>query len=125
MSAQTTTQGSPWDTVRLFLAGTALLAGVIGYYYFAGQPLLYRVLGILGATALAAAFALTSVPGKAFLTFARESRIELARVIWPAKRETWQATLLVLGMVFLVGVLLWIFDMVLVWGIRLITEQGG
>lgn len=125
MSAQTSSQGSPWDTARLFLAAAALLAGVVGYYYFSGQPLLYRVLGILGATALASAFALTSAPGKAFLGFARESRVELARVIWPARRETWQATLLVVGMVFVVGVLLWIFDMALVWGIRLITGQGG
>jgi len=125
MSAQTSTQGSPLDTVKLFLAAALLLAGVVGYYYFAGQPLLYRVLGILGATALASASALTSTPGKTFLTFARESRIELSRVIWPAKRETWQATLLVVGMVFLVGVLLWLFDVILVWGIRLITGQGG
>lgn len=121
MSAQTTTQGSPLDNAKLFLAVTLLLAGVVGYYYFAAQPLLYRVLGILGATALAAVFALTSTPGKTFLAFARESRIELSRVIWPARRETWQATLLVVGMVFLVGVLLWLFDMVLVWAIRLIT----
>jgi preprotein translocase subunit SecE len=125
MSAQTSTQGSPWDTVKLFLAAAMLLAGVVGYYYFADQPLLYRVLGILGATALSAAFALTSAPGKAFLSFAKGARVELARVVWPTKRETWQATLLVIGMVFLVGVLLWMFDMVLVKGIRLITGQGG
>ena len=113
------------DTVKLFLAAALLLAGVVGYYYFAGELLLYRVLGILGATGLAAVFALTSAPGKAFLAFARESRIEVSRVIWPARRETWQATLLVVGMVFLVGVLLWLFDMILVWGIRLVTGQGG
>ena len=35
------------DNVKLGLAAVIIAAGFYGFYYFAEQPLLYRVLGIL------------------------------------------------------------------------------
>ena len=45
--------------------------------------------------------------------------------VWPSRRETTQTTLLVLAMVILVGLMLWLFDMLLLWAVKLLTGQGG
>jgi preprotein translocase subunit SecE len=36
-----------------------------------------------------------------------------------------RTTLLVFAMVFIVGLILWVLDMFLFWGVRYLTGQGG
>jgi preprotein translocase subunit SecE len=50
---------------------------------------------------------------------------ETQRVVWPTRAETVQTTLVVLVMVMVVGVALWLLDMVLLWAIQILTGQGG
>ena len=40
---------------------------------------------------------------------------ELKKVTWPTKQETTQTTLGVIFVVIIVGILLWLFDMLLGW----------
>jgi preprotein translocase subunit SecE len=47
------------------------------------------------------------------------------KVVWPTRQETLQTTLIVIAMVVIVGVLLWLFDLVLVGILRFLTGQGG
>ncbi|MEA2094042.1 MAG: preprotein translocase subunit SecE, partial [Pseudomonadota bacterium] len=49
---------------------------------------------------------------------------EVRRVVWPSRQETVQTTLVVLLMVLLVGIFLWLLDMVLLWAIQILTGQG-
>jgi preprotein translocase subunit SecE len=42
-------------------------------------------------------------------------------VVWPTRAETTQTTLIVIAMVVIMGVLLWLFDVLLFWLVRLIT----
>jgi preprotein translocase subunit SecE len=62
--------------------------------------------------------------GKSFLVFLRESRLEVRRVVWPTRQETMQATLVVVALVFLVGLILWFLDMALFWAISSLTGEG-
>jgi len=57
--------------------------------------------------------------------FVLESKQEVRKVVWPTREETFRTTLLVFGMVFIVGLILWLLDMFLFWGVRLLTGQGG
>lgn len=45
---------------------------------------------------------------------------ELKKVIWPSRQQTINNTLAVLGSVVVIGALIWIFDIVLELGLRLI-----
>ena len=47
MSTKVEVQESRGDTVKLGLAVAVLAAGIVGFYYFADESLLYRVLGLL------------------------------------------------------------------------------
>jgi preprotein translocase subunit SecE len=51
--------------------------------------------------------------------------MEVRKVVWPTRQETMQTTLIVIVMVFLLGILLWLFDMVLMSILRFLTGQGG
>jgi preprotein translocase subunit SecE len=46
-------------------------------------------------------------------------------VVWPSRAETVQTTLAVMFIVLLVGIALWLLDMLLLWAIQIVTGQGG
>lgn len=125
MAARAESGTSAIDTAKLVLAIVLLVAGIGGYYYFSDLGLAYRVLGVVGLSLAAVVAALTTTAGKVFLVFLKESRIEVRKVVWPTRQETMQATLMVVALVFLVGIILWLLDMLLFWGISLLTGQGG
>lgn len=103
-------------------------AGIVVFYYFAdtaGFILLYRVLVLVVVVILSLCIMLTTEAGRKVWVFALEAKQEVRKVVWPNREETIKTTLLVFGMVFLAGLFLWILDMFLFWGIKVITGQGG
>ena len=113
------------DKIKLLVAVLLIAAGIAGFYYYADQALLYRVLGLLGVIAVAVAVILSTRLGVDTVDFGRSAVMEMRKSVWPSRRETTQTTLLVLAMVIIVGLMLWLFDMVLLWAVRLLTGQGS
>lgn len=124
MAARAESGASTIDTAKLVFAVVLLLGGIVGFHYFSSYALLYRILGVVGFTLVAFAIVLTTAMGRAFLSFLKEARVEVRKVVWPTRQETVQATLVVVALVFLVGLILWLLDMMLFWGISLLTGQG-
>ncbi len=125
MTAHSESDTSVFDMFKLTVAGALVVGGVFGFYYFVDQTLLYRVLGLLGVVAVAGAAFFTTRPGAQLWAFIREARVEVRKVVWPSRQETTQTTLIVIVMVFIVGMILWLLDMFLFWGVRLLTGQGS
>lgn len=113
------------DKIKLTLAVLVVVAGIAGFYHFTEQALLYRVLGLLAVMGVAVAIAATSQPGMNAWNFGRNAVLEARKSVWPSRRETTQTTLMVIVMVAIIGIVLWLFDMFLLWAVRLITGQGG
>jgi preprotein translocase subunit SecE len=125
MVAKTETEVSnKLDTVKLIVSLMILLAGIAGFYYYAEESLLYRVLGLVAVVMVAAGIALTTATGQAILSFGRESRAEVRKVVWPTRQETIQTTLMVVVAVIIIGIFLWIVDMLLLEAVQLLTGQG-
>lgn len=120
-AARVESRRSVFDTAKLILACVLLLGGIVGFYYFADQSLLYRILGVVGLGVAACAVILSTAVGREFLLFLKDARVEVRKVIWPTRQETMQATLIVFALVFLVGLILWLLDMGLFWAISLLT----
>ena len=125
MSAKADSSSSGIDTVKLVLAITVLVGGIVGYYHFADKSLIYRVLGVLLSVFLSMGLVLTTQLGRQFLGFLVEARVEVRKVVWPNRQETVQSTLVVVALVFLVGLILWTLDAGLFWGICRLTGQGN
>lgn len=125
MNARVESESSVIDTAKLIVAVLVFLCGVGGFYYYSDELLLYRVLGLVAVSAVAVSISMTSRPGRELWAFARESRQELRKVIWPTKQETLQTTGIVLVMVILVGVFLWLLDTFFLWAIQFLLRPGG
>jgi preprotein translocase subunit SecE len=112
--------GLKWLMVGILISG-----GLIANYYYSYQPWPYRLLGWLALLAAAGALASQTNYGHVFINFARDSRMELRKVVWPTRQETVQTTLIIAVMVVVLALLLWGIDGVLVWLIGWLTGQRG
>jgi preprotein translocase subunit SecE len=126
MNTQAEVSVSVLDIVKQVFSVVFIVAGVAAFYYFSGEVrLLYRVLGLLLIVILVSALMLTTEVGRDVWSFVLESKQEVRKVIWPTREETMRTTLLVFAMVTIVGLVLWLLDMLLFWGVRVLTGQGG
>lgn len=113
------------DKIKLIIAIAIAVAALVGFYAFEEQQQVVRVLGLLIGFGVAALVASRSETGANAVAFSRGAIVEIRKVVWPTRKETINTTLLVMAMVLLVGIILWVFDMFLAWGIQLLTGQGG
>jgi len=113
------------DKIKLLIAVLLIAGGIAGFYYFADQSLLMRVIGLLVVIGVSVAVAMQTQLGVDTWGFGRNAMLEVRKVVWPSRKETTQTTLIVMAMVVVVGVVLWLFDMFLLWAVRLLTGQGG
>lgn len=116
---------SKLDSVKLLAALVLLGVGVAGFYYLENESQLYRVLGLLVVVLMAVGVVYTTDLGKRVAGFMGDSRTEVRKVVWPTRQETIQTTLIVVVAVFIIGIFLWLLDMLLLWGVQVLTGQGG
>jgi len=125
MNASAEVQSTGMDTVKLIAALLLLTAGVAGFYLYEEHSLLLRVLGLLGMVIVAVLMVLQTAVGRNVWKFAADARTEVRKVVWPTRQETIQTTLIVLFVVLLMGIFLWLVDMMLLWVVKMLTGQGG
>ena len=125
MVSKATAPSSILDTVKLSLALVVLVAGMFGFYWFDQVALTWRVIAMFAVVGVAVGLVLLTDLGQRLMSFSRESRVELRKVVWPTRKEATQITLIVLVLVFLIGLFLWLVDSLLFWGVQMITGQGA
>jgi len=113
------------DKLKILAAVLILAIGIAGFYYFGDKPDWMRLLMVLGAAALAVLVALQTALGRSAWEFAKISRQELRKVVWPTRKETMQVTLVVFGLVVLVALFLWVVDWGLLRIMKVITGPGA
>jgi preprotein translocase subunit SecE len=111
------------DAFKLLLAIAILIAGIVGFYYYEAESQLYRVLGVVFMAGVAIAISSTTNLGQNLIGFGREARMEVRKVVWPTRQETVQTTLMVIVAVIVIGIFLWLIDMLLAEAIQMLT--GG
>ena len=105
------------NNIYLIFSIGILLFGMVLFYYFDDVRLFYRVLGMISIIVLSGFVGYQSDFGKLVYSYLIDSKVELKKVTWPTKQETTQTTLGVIFIVIIVGILLWLFDMLLGWAI--------
>lgn len=103
------------DVAKLAAAAALAAAGIAGYYLLGEQTLVLRVLAVAAGIAAGAAVASVSEPGRRFAAFARESVVEVKKMVWPARKETTQTTAVVFAFVVVMALFLWLTDKTLEW----------
>ncbi len=120
MSTELEASGSKLDAVKWLVVVALLVAATLGNQYGADASVWLRAGGIALACVLALVLAWTTAQGRSLVDVSRKSWVEAQRIVWPSKDETWQTTLIVLGVVLLSSLLLWGIDTLFGWGISAI-----
>jgi preprotein translocase subunit SecE len=113
------------DKAKLTVAILIVIAGVAGYYVLANQATWIRWLPVVGSLVLGGVVVALSRYGAEFRRFLELARIELRKVVWPARQETLQTTVVVFIFVAVAGVFFWLLDLALAWATKALTGTGG
>ncbi len=113
------------DNAKLAGSVALVIAGIYAFYFFEAYPTLLRVIGLLTIVAAAVALVYQTAIGRKLWQFGLDSRTEVRKVVWPSRQETMQTTLIVFVMVLIMGIMLWLFDMLLMTIVKALTGQGG
>ena len=114
------------EKVKIVIAALIAVGGMVAFYALVDrQPLVVRILVLLGAFGLAVAVMWFTENGRTFLAFARESWEEAKRVVWPTRKETLQTTGVVFIFVFTMALFLWLVDTGLLWITQKVLGSGG
>ena len=113
------------DKIKLLIAVLFLIAGLAGFYLLGDQPLVLRILVVLGGVVAAGVTAGFTQTGRHFLVFSKEAVDEAKRVVWPTRKEAMQTTGIVF--VFVVVMALFIFgvDTLLATIVKSLTSRGA
>lgn len=101
------------DKLKLLVASLIIVAGIFAFYYFDQWMQVARVGLILVAFAAAVGVALTSQTGKNAQAFASKAISEGKKVVWPARPEATQVTLIVLAGAVITSIFIWATDSIL------------
>ena len=113
------------DKIKLLIAILFLIAGVAGFYLLAAQPLVLRILAVLGGVVAAGLTAAFTQTGQQFLGFSKEAVDEAKRVVWPTRKEAMQTTGIVFVFVFVMALFLFGVDALLASIVKTLTSRGA
>jgi preprotein translocase subunit SecE len=119
-----TSSSSALDPIKWILAIAALAGAVYANHYLVDGSALIRAVAVIALIAVGLGIGFSTTKGKAGWAFAKESRIEARKVIWPTRPETVQTTLIIIVAVFIVALLLWGIDAALGGLINLLMSRG-
>ena len=105
-----------WMTVILILAGV-----VFANYFYGEESVLYRAIGAVVGIVIAGVIAMQTVKGNNAVAFAKESRTEIRKVVWPTRQEAIQTTGIVLFATFIMSLVMWGLDSTLFYVVGFIT----
>ncbi|MGC9423972.1 MULTISPECIES: preprotein translocase subunit SecE [unclassified Vibrio] len=109
------------DTMKWVITFVLLAAAVVGNYLYGELSVVARAAGVIVLIAVALGVAATTFKGKAAIVFARESRMEVRKVVWPTRQETMQTTLIVLAVSIVMALVLWGIDGIMVRLVAFVT----
>ncbi|WP_022957088.1 preprotein translocase subunit SecE [Perlucidibaca piscinae] len=110
MSAPVETVRDPANVIKWIAVVALLIAATLVNRFLPELSVVWRALAMVSLGLVALVLALLTQQGKAFVDLLRQAQVELRKVVWPTKPETWQTTLIVLVVVLVMSLLLWGMD---------------
>ena len=118
-------QKSRFDAMKWTFVVLLVLAGITMNYFYAHQPVALRLVAWILLTCVVAFIASKTDKGEQAVSFAKQSKMELRKVVWPTRQEVVQTTMIVVVVVLIVSLLLWGIDALLLRLIGLLTGLEG
>jgi preprotein translocase subunit SecE len=113
------------DTAKLIAAICLAVGGIVGFYLFKSRPEVWMSwVALFGGLLLGVLVFAFSQYGRNLWQFVLEARVELRKVFWPSRQETFTTTMVVLVFVILASSFFWLLDLGLAYLTKFFTSQG-
>jgi len=123
---QTSAAPAATGTAQLIAAIILAAGGIAAFYVLKSRPEAWASWAALaGGVVLGILVFAFSPYGRRFWQFVLEARVELRKVFWPTRQETFTTTLVVLGFVVIASIFFWLLDLTLASATKFITGQGS
>ena len=122
---QTTVGAAAKDSALLAVSAAVLLAGIVAFYWYDELALPFRIMMVLAGLAAAGGLLWFSWYGREFWQFALAARVELRKVVWPAREETIKTTYVVFIFAIVMGLFFWGLDWILTFLTRFLSGQSS
>jgi preprotein translocase subunit SecE len=111
-------------SINTILSIVILVASLAVFYLnpLALTSLLFKVLIFVAGLVVAGLVFIGGSEGKSFVSFMKETKIELKKVVWPTREETTKTTGMIIIAVIIVSIFLWIVDAFFTWMVQLLTH---
>ncbi len=123
MNAATEAPKSGLDLVKWLVVFAILTSLVVANSVFEFSTLQLAI-GLVVLIPLAGFIAAQTGKGREFLTFAKEAKLEVRKVVWPTRQETNQTTLIVAVVTLIMALILFGLDWVLLKVVSFLTGLG-
>ncbi|AWB66716.1 preprotein translocase subunit SecE [Saccharobesus litoralis] len=122
MGVEAENQTNSLDGLKWTVSFAILAAIVAGNIYFAEQiSILWRAVAIVVGVGAALFVAGQTAKGQDALVFAKDSRTEVRKVVWPTRQETLQTTVIVIIATLIMSLILWGLDGIMVRVVAFLT----
>ena len=114
------------DTAKLIAAIILVVGGIVAFYALKSRPEAWASwVALFGGFLLGLVVFALSQYGRNFWQFVLESRIELRKVFWPSRQETFTTTMVVLVFVVIASTFFWLLDLLLAYATKFFTGTGS
>ena len=114
------------DTAKLIASIILVVGGVAAFYILKSRPEAWASwVAMFGGFLLGFVLFAFSQYGRNFWQFVLESRIELRKVFWPSRQETFTTTMVVLVFVVIASTFFWVLDLLLAYATKFFTGTGS
>jgi preprotein translocase subunit SecE len=121
MNASVESESNAFDKIKWLMIVAILVAAIVANNMFGEMSVLIRAVGFVVAVGIAMVLAAQTDKGRTFLVFAKESRTEVRKVVWPNRQEATHTTLIIAAATVMMALLLWGLDTILMWLVGLLT----
>jgi preprotein translocase subunit SecE len=123
---QTNTAPAAAGTAQLIASIVLVAGGIVAFYVLESRPEAWASwVALAGGMLLGVLLFAFSPHGRRFWQFVLESRVELRKVFWPTRQETFTTTVVVLGFVLVASIFFWLLDLMLASVTKFFTGQSG
>lgn len=106
---------------KWLIIAVLLITAIVGNYYYRDLIAPLRTLVVVFMIISAGIIVLFTTKGKNIISFAREARTEIRKVIWPTSQQTLHTTLIIAIATTVLSMILWGQDSILVCLVSFIT----
>ncbi|XBC44413.1 MAG: preprotein translocase subunit SecE [Buchnera aphidicola (Schlechtendalia peitan)] len=110
------------NMIKWIIISILIIITLINYYYYINISFLWRIIITISLIAVIIGIIFSTKQGKTASSLIYEAKQETKKIIWPNLKETFNTTIIVIISAFIISLILWGLDNILIRFISFVTR---